>query len=200
MVKKVFITPQSTDIIAYGARFSTATQCESVEEQMELNSDNKRLVRKLIDKGHYSCLEFADAMFEINGSRNLTHQIVRHRHFSICQQSFRYSKSGGKFVIPPEVIDMGLGENLNIIYGHMQEIYEDLIGKGVKKEDARFVLPNGVETSLVMKGNFRSWIEFLNLRTDKKAQWEIREVAEDIKKILIEESYVFKYFYNRGEL
>jgi thymidylate synthase (FAD) len=66
-------------------------------------------------------------------------------------------------------------------------MYERLIKEGVKKEDARFVLPEATTTELVVTGNFQAWIDFIKLRADKHAQWEIREVARTINNILAQE-------------
>lgn len=197
MVNLVYLTPNSTDLIAYASRFSTATQEVNLEEQMTKEEMNEKLVKKLIDKEHFTCLEFADAVFELEGSRNFSHQVVRHRHFSFIQESLRYTKSKGDFVIPPtlkSVKDLDM-EKFNDIYSYLQNEYEDLIKKGVRKEDARFILPTGINTKIIMKGNFRSWMEFLDLRCSPNAQWEIRYIADRIKEILVEKTLVFKYIY-----
>lgn len=185
MVKLAFITPKAGDVIAYAARFSTATQEETLEAQRE--KDNGKLVKKLIKKGHFSCLEFADAMFEIECSLVCSHQLVRHRHMSFCQKSLRYTTADNEFIIPPEVENMFQKNEIRQIVGNMQGIYQLLIDKCIKKEDARFFLPTATKTKLVMKGNFRSWIEFLQKRLVKQAQWEIRGIAEKIRDILIKE-------------
>lgn len=185
MVKLTFITPNAGDVIAYAARFSTATQEDNIDLQKE--KDNTALVKKLIKRGHFSCLEFADAMFEIDCSLVCSHQLVRHRHMSFCQKSLRFTVSDNEFIIPPEVENMFQKNEIRQIVGNMQGIYQLLIGKGIKKEDARFFLPVATKTKLVMKGNFRSWIEFLQKRLEKQAQWEIRGIAEEIRDILIEE-------------
>lgn len=194
MINLVYITPNSTDLIAYASRFSTATQEVNLEEQIEKGELNEKLVKKLIDKEHFSCLEFADAVFEVECSLNCSHQLVRHRHMSFCQKSLRYTFASGEFIFPPDIENM-FSINLKNTYKYMQEMYQDLIDSGVKKEDARFILPTGTKTKLIVKGNFRSWIEFLKLRCSKKAQWEIREIADKIKEILIEKTLVFKYIY-----
>ena len=186
MVKLVYITGDPVGQIAYASRFSTASQAENIEEQIELSEDNEKLVRKLIKREHFGCIEFADATFEITCSRSASHQIVRHRLFSYVQLSQRYVKNSGEIVVPPDIIEKGLEENFKQINGYIQEIYEDLLIKGIKKEDARFILPTGTQTKLIMKGNFRSWREFLILRLDKHAQWEIRKISEEIFNILYE--------------
>lgn len=197
MVKLVHITPNSTDIIAYAARFSTATQEEDINKQIELEEDNEKLVKKLIRRGHFACLEFADAMFEIKGSRSMLAQITRHRMFSYMVKSQRYvSEKDFQAICPISINRIG---NAYDIYEQtiqcIERSYKDLIDLGIPKEDARFILPNACETHLVMKGNFRSWIEFFTLRCDKHAQWEIRSIAEEMREILKKETFVFKYLY-----
>lgn len=205
MVKLTFITPSAADVIAYAARFSTATQEENLKTQQE--KDNGVLVKKLIKKGHFACLEFADAMFEIECSRACSHQLVRHRHMSFVQESQRYvSMENFDVVIPPsiniefengqtpleraKIYSEGYAKNHNEFMAFWEAMdsiekgYKKLIKLEVLKEDARYILPNACKTKLVMKGNFRSWIDFLKLRLDKKAQWEIRAIANEILDIL----------------
>ena len=67
------------------------------------------------------------------------------------------------------------------------ELYKELIENGTKKEDARFVLPEATTTELIVTGNFQAWLDFIQLRADKHAQWEIREVARTINNILAKE-------------
>lgn len=208
MVKLAYITPSAADIIAYAARFSTATQEENLKTQQE--KDNGVLVKKLIKRGHFACLEFADAMFEIECSRACSHQIVRHRHFSYVQESQRYVNMEEFDVVTPSAISLefdkedtpverakkfheGYAKNHNEFMAFWEAMdsiekgYKELIRLGVKKEDARYILPNACKTRLVMKGNFRSWIEFLQKRLVPQAQWEIRKIAEEIRDILIQE-------------
>jgi len=67
-------------------------------------------------------------------------------------------------------------------------VYEELLAAGVKKEDARFVLPEGSQTELVVTGNFQAWLDFIKLRADIHAQWEIRKVAKEINNQLSKEA------------
>jgi thymidylate synthase (FAD) len=206
-VKPVYITPEPIEIIAYAARFSTATQADDIKEQVEKEKeygDSTKLVRKLIKKGHFACLEFADAMFEIECSRSASHQLVRHRHMSFVQESQRYVKfdrSVEDFIYPHSIINNPEAKLvLNDCFSSIINTYDDLIARGILKEDARFILPNATKTKLVMKGNFRSWREFLTLRLDKTSQWEIREIAKDIlQHLLLKAELCFEDFrdYNK---
>ena len=90
-----------------------------------------------------------------------------------------------EFVIPD--IDL---ESQNIIKSwtdNSQYVYDDLIKRGVKKEDARFVLPEATCTELMVTGNLQAWLDFINLRSGKEVQWEIRNVARIINSILAKE-------------
>ena len=136
------------------------------------------------DKGHLATLRFAFATFHVSGiSRICSHQFVRSKHLDFLQRSQRYCKEDiPKFVYPGTTSDT----HISSLYQTAYRVYEDLLAAGVKKEDARFVLPEGTQTELVVAGNFQAWLDFVNLRMDKHAQWEIREVARQINNILAE--------------
>jgi thymidylate synthase (FAD) len=112
-------------------------------------------------------------------SLNMTHQLVRHRVFSFSQESKRYvdeNKGDWNLIVPPEI---GFHNSIDM-RKHYQEsvaLYHDLRANGVKKEDARFVLPTGTETRLVVSAPWEGLEHFFKLRTVKAAQWEIRNVA-----------------------
>ncbi len=125
------------------------------------------------------------ATFLIEGvSRAATHQIVRHRLASISQESQRYvslDKGGWGFIVPPEVEgNPEAREILDQAWEDLTEAYEKLRKLGIRKEDARFLLPNAAETRLVISMNFAAWRHFCWLRCDKASQWEIRAVAFEI--------------------
>ena len=137
--------------------------------------------------GHHSVLEFADFTFHIEGvSRALTHQLVRHRLASYAQRSQRYCEEDGfGYVIPnsiknnPNALEMY--EN---IMGSLAESYHALNSNlGIPAEDARMVLPNACETVIEVKMNFRTLIHFMNERLCTRAQWEIRELANEMLKL-----------------
>lgn len=105
-----------------------------------------------------------------NISRATANQLVRHRGASISQESQRYVKAlNAEFVYPSD------NSLFDEAYKHSMKIYERLLLSGVKKEDARFVLPNGITTRMVVTFYYREFIHFLRLRLNKHAQWEIRE-------------------------
>ena len=138
------------------------------------------------DKGHLATLRFAHATFHVSGiSRACSHQFVRSKHLDFLQRSQRYcSEKETIFVLPESFKD-----DPEVLYqlAKQQYLYNNLIASGVKKEDARFVLPEATTTELIVTGNFQAWLDFIKLRADKHAQWEIREVAKTINNILAKE-------------
>jgi thymidylate synthase (FAD) len=132
------------------------------------------------DKGHLATLRFAFATFHVSGiSRSCSHQFVRSKHLDFLQRSQRYcSEKDTSFVHPSQ------HPEYEAAYTAAMLSYEKLLAAGVRKEDARFVLPEATTTELVVTGNFQAWLDFINLRMDKHAQWEIRIVAREINNIL----------------
>lgn len=141
---------------------------------------NPKRVRRCIANGHTSVTEHVSASFRIEGiSRSCLAQLSRHRMASFSVTSQRYCEIGGDdwYVIPPSVIEAGEEVGFIAEVEKAAKAYHRLIAKGVKKEDARFLLPEATKTNLVMTINARSLMSFLSLRLDKSAQWEIRELA-----------------------
>lgn len=138
------------------------------------------------DKGHLATLRFAHATFHVSGiSRACSHQFVRSKHLDFLQRSQRYcSEKDTSFVVPEN-----LNGNIDVetLYEHALGLYQELLKKGIKKEDARFVLPEATTTELIVTGNFQAWLDFIKLRADTHAQWEIRQVAKTINNILAKE-------------
>lgn len=138
------------------------------------------------DKGHLATLRFAHATFHVsNISRACSHQFVRSKHLDFLQRSQRYCSERGTSFIYPASMENNL--DVETLYEHAHGLYEELIRKGIKKEDARFVLPEATTTELIVTGNFQAWLDFINLRADKHAQWEIRDVAKTINNLLAKE-------------
>ncbi|MBD3205289.1 FAD-dependent thymidylate synthase [Candidatus Bathyarchaeota archaeon] len=120
-------------------------------------------------------------------SRTCSHQLVRHRVASFSQQSQRYitvKRLSEKIVIPPTIKDVNI---VNEFIKSSSNTYEQLVEKGVPKEDARFFLPNATETSLLMTMDGKSLAHFFGLRCCNRAQWEIRSLAnsmlEQVRKV-----------------
>ena len=135
-----------------------------------------------VTKGHLSTLRFAHATFLIEDiSRICSHQFVRSKHLDFLQRSQRYCNEEETNVVIPESISKY--DVQDFVY-NAQILYENLIKNGVKKEDARFILPQGTTTELLVVGNFQAWYDFIKLRSGKEVQWEIRAVAHEINRQL----------------
>lgn len=140
----------------------------------------KRLIRMLWERGHLSVFEHASFTFSISGvSRALTHQLVRHRIASYSQKSQRYvDERKFEYVVPPLVArNPEARVRFEALMEDIRVCYEYLIRSGVAREDARYVLPNACETSIVATFNARSLHNFFRLRCCFRAQWEIRRLA-----------------------
>lgn len=143
---------------------------------------NERRIRHLLKLGHLATLRFAYATFFIGGiSRACANQLVRSKHLEYLQESQRYVKMTNASFVYPNTDKAYL---ISSAYQTALAKYEELIANGVKKEDARLVLPLGVCTNMYVTGNFQAWKDFIRLRMDKAAQWEIREVATEINEQL----------------
>lgn len=150
---------------------------------------NPKRVERCLMNGHTSVAEHVSASFRIEGiSRSCLAQLTRHRMASFSVTSQRYCEVGGDdwYVIPPSVIEAGEEVGFCAEAEKAAKAYHRLLAKGVKKEDARFLLPEATKTSLIMTINVRSLVNFLSLRLGKSAQWEIRELANAMVQALKE--------------
>jgi thymidylate synthase (FAD) len=139
-----------------------------------------RFLRARIREGHESLIEHASATFEIGGlSRATSHQLVRHRLASFSQESQRYVEwSDPEWVLPPAIADDPEAQAVwDQFSGQVQAAYQALRELKVRKEDARFVLPNAAATRIVMTMNFRELLHLFRLRISPEAQWEIRDLC-----------------------
>lgn len=146
-----------------------------------------KFIEMLLKSGHHSVLEHASATVRVHGaSRAFTHQLVRHRLTSISQQSQRYvNENKFSYIEPPTIqVNPETHELFVDFIEKARETYQRLQELGIKNEDARFVLPNAVESEIVMTANFREWRHILLLRGSKGAQWEIAGVMAEILQIL----------------
>jgi thymidylate synthase (FAD) len=174
-------TPEPERAIAAAARLCYAPV--GAAELLEVMSEEavRKVLRTIITSGHTSALEHASYTFAIDGvSRALTHQLVRHRLASYNQQSQRYVTYAGEpsFIVPPTVAadPHALASFLAACRASF-DAYRALLDGGVPAEDARYLLPNAMETKIVVTMNVRELLHFLTLRCCKRAQWEIRELA-----------------------
>jgi thymidylate synthase (FAD) len=161
-----------------------------------------KMILKQKPKPHESVLEHAMATFRVKGgSRAFTHQLVRHRLCSFTQQSQRYvNESEFIYVVPNSIkIDPFANRVFNDAMRYIQNTYSDLIHTfGIKREDARFLLPNAVCSEIVISANLREWRHILELRGDSHAQWEIREMAQQVYEIFKKEApaVFWDFYYN----
>lgn len=182
-VKLLAITPNPEGLIEEAGR----TCYLSLDRITETSKEN--FIQAAIRRGHGSILEHASASFRILGaSRAFTHQLVRHRIASFSQQSQRYIDEGEfNFIIPPSIAE---NEEALSLYREFieksRETYAALRQLKIKKEDARFLLPNALESQIVFSANFRELRSIFSLRLEKAAQWEIRRVCLAMLKIMQE--------------
>ena len=179
------ITPAPEKLIEEAGRTCYLSLSKMTDES------EKNFIRSAIKRGHHSILEHASASFRILGaSRAFTHQLVRHRIASFSQQSQRYvDEAEFNYIIPD---DINADDKALAVYReHMEstrQAYIKLRELGIKKEDARFLLPNALESQIVFSANFRELRSVFNLRLDKSAQWEIRRVCMQMLKIMQEKA------------
>ncbi|MDG4665037.1 FAD-dependent thymidylate synthase [Mycobacterium sp. 236(2023)] len=165
---------------------------------------NAAYVRHIIDVGHFSVLEHASVSFYITGvSRSCTHELIRHRHFSYSQLSQRYvPETDSQVVVPP-----GIEDDPELLKTFLdaadagRSAYTDLLGRLEAKladsgnatlrrkqarQAARAVLPNATETRIVVTGNYRAWRHFIAMRASEHADVEIRRLAIECLRQLID--------------
>ena len=173
------ITPDAQKVIEMAGR----TCWKSFDKAGDNSQEG--FVRRLLAMEHESPLEHAYATFRIRGcSRAMTHQLVRHRLMAVSQESQRYvDESQFEYVVPqtlpPEFLD-DFHNDMNTI----QQMYQKWRDRGLKKEDARFVLPNACTSEIVVSADFREWRHIFKLRLSKKAQWEFRNACRMMIDIL----------------
>jgi thymidylate synthase (FAD) len=167
-------------------------------------SDAKGYISNIISQGHFSVLEHASATFYVEGvSRNLTHELVRHRHLSYSELSQRFvDMNAANFVVPPAVRVHYTDDDPNKPVDGLMQVNEEEIDlynivvaqltnlgytRKQAREAARFYLPSGMETKIVVTGNMRAWRDMLHKRYSMHADAEIREfsglVLQELQKI-----------------
>lgn len=157
-------------------------------------------VRRCAEAGHMSVFEHASATFIVEGiSRACLAQLTRHRIASYSVTSQRYCEVGGNdwCVVPPSVVGTDAEARFRAQASDAMWSYQAAIDEGAKFEDARYLLPEATKTSLVMTINARSLQNFLTLRLDSHAQWEIRSLAAEVEWVLMDHN---KQWYQLMEL
>lgn len=147
-------------------------------------------VTEIMASGHFSPLEHVSFTFALSGvSRAMTHQLVRHRLASYSQQSQRYVDARHfSYVLPPAIARNArakqrfeaLLEEISLAYTEIKDLLEQDGQADKSKEDARFVLPQAMASNIVLSMNCRSLLNFFELRCCNRAQWEIRQVANQM--------------------
>lgn len=198
-VKLLEYTPNPEKLIASAAKLCySAVGVEEIAGNLDSESIDK-FVKMLMSYGHESPVEHISFTFGIEGvSRSLTHQLVRHRIASYSQQSQRYVKlKQFEYVTPPSIekdkeakkIFIDTMEMIQSSYDKLVDsLMEKYLNEGMKKmaaekkaiEDARYVFPNACETKIVVTMNARSLMNFFHHRCCERAQWEIRELADEM--------------------
>ncbi|MDD4600916.1 Flavin-dependent thymidylate synthase [bioreactor metagenome] len=180
-VALIYHTPEPERAVAMSARLCySPVGAEQLAEKMS-DEQVRNLIKKIVDMGHSSTLEHASFTFAVEGvSRVLTHQLVRHRIASYSQQSQRYvSEHDFEYILPPTVAANAVAkEKFEALMDNIRATYDELVGLGVHKEDARYCLANATETKIVVTMNARALLNFFSLRCCTRAQWEIRKMAE----------------------
>lgn len=190
-VRLVWATPNADQLIAEMARVSNPAN--------QANTSIEGLLKYMMRNGHVSPFEMASACIEINTTRDIGRQILRHRSFSFQEFSQRYASV--EALPPAEKRECRLQDVKNrqnslstddgalarwwshaqdVVAGSAQDLYTEALRRGIAKEQARALLPEGLTPSrLYMAGTFRSWIHYLGQRRDLSTQKEHRLVAED---------------------
>lgn len=222
-VKLMAHTPNPDAIVAAAAKLCySPVGVDGIMEKLD-DEEVAKFVNTLVNMGHESPIEHVSFTFAIEGiSRSCSHQIVRHRIASFSQQSQRYVKLDQfEYIIPPEIEKNEKAKEIFIQsmnkcqedYDKLVEIlfekhYQDLLDKGLNEkkaksqaekmsiEDARYVFPNACETKMVFTMNARSLYNFFSKRCCERAQWEIRELANEMLKLVKEVAPVL--FKNAG--
>ena len=159
----------------------------SIEEISE-GLDEKRIanfIKKLFEMGHLSPFEHVSFTFGVEGiSRACSHQLVRHRIASYSQQSQRYVRFDEFPCVVPESIQAQeeLLKDFKETEANLKKTYRKFLKKGIPPEDARYILPNAFTTKIVVTMNARELFHFFKLRTCNRAQWEIRNMADEMLK------------------
>ena len=197
-VKLVSVTPDAEQLMAYIARVSNPS-----------NQDNEKyagLLKYCIKHNHWSVFEQSTMTLEIETTRAIAAQILRHRSFTFQEFSQRYASSNdlGDIDLPelrrqdtknrqnsiddldPEMVDK-LNRQMITLFSSAKSLYTQMLDAGVAKECARMVLPLCTPTRIYMTGSCRSWIHYINLRSAHGTQKEHMVIAEACRKVFTEQ-------------
>lgn len=192
----VSITPNAEEQIVYMARVSNPSNQSNMETA-------PRLIKYLIKHKHWSPFEMATMQVEVNTTRAIAAQVLRHRSFSFQEFSQRYSsasdlpsiglpllrsqdlknKQASHDDLDPEMVEL-MNKQIQQLYYNANDYYHYLLSRGVAKECARSILPLGTPTRMYMSGTIRSFIHYVQIRAGEETQLEHRQIALDIKDII----------------
>ena len=197
-VKLISITPDAEKTMAYVARVSNPGNQE--------NEKYSGLLKYCIKHNHWSVFEQSHMTLEIETTRGIAAQILRHRSFTFQEFSQRYADSSllGDIPVPDlrrqdtknrqnsiddfsEDMKQDLWLKINDHFQASTELYKELLDKGVAKECARFVLPLATPTRIYMTGSCRSWIHYIDLRSAHGTQKEHMDIALECKKVFTQQ-------------
>jgi thymidylate synthase (FAD) len=194
-VSLVWVTPDAEHLIAYMARVSNPKN--------QGNQEYSKLIQYLMKNEHWSPFEMVNVCMEIETTRDIARQILRHRSFSFQEFSQRYAEVQDFSVSEARLQDPKNRQNsievedreLKEIWDEYQKsvirkannLYQWALSNGIAKEVARKILPEGLTMSrMYMNGTLRSWIHYCDVRCDASTQKEHREVAEQCRSILVD--------------
>lgn len=177
-------TPAPESLVALGARLCySKTTLDDLQERVS-SHDQTEFIGRIMSMGHDSVLEHASFTFLIEDvSRVLLAQITRHRLASFSVQSQRYCGAAPEWVVPPSFIELGMEQEYIDDCNAAYERFSDYCIRGVPEEDARFILPQGVTCRMMVTMNVRELRHFFSLRCCSRAQWEIRELADEMLRL-----------------
>ena len=194
----VSITPDAEKQIVYQARVSNPKNQD--------NPNSSKLIAYLIKHKHWSPFEMASMQIQIDTTRAIAAQILRHRSFSFQEFSQRYADVGALEPIGyphlrvqdvknkqashdklPNNLRSYYNGRIDSLYKEAERLYKNMLAHGIAKECARSVLPLGTPTRLYMSGTIRSWIHYIEIRAGIETQLELRLIALEAKKIFCEQ-------------
>ena len=192
-VQLVHTTPDAEQLIAYMARVSNPANQD--------NPNSAKLIKYLITHKHWSPFEMMNMCVEIETTRSVAAQILRHRSFSFQEFSQRYAKVTETGVIPQlrrqdttnrqnSIDDLDFYTTkkftirINDLFEASERLYNEMLEAGVAKECARDVLPLSTGTKLYMNGTLRSWLHYCDLRCANGTQYEHKLIADQVKGLI----------------
>jgi thymidylate synthase (FAD) len=192
----VHCSPDAENLIVKMARVSNPANEDNV-------ATAPKLLQYLINHQHWSPFEMASLCVRIATERDISAQILRHRSFSFQEFSTRYARAMPATIPNLRMQDLKNRQNstdnldfntqeyydeqIRNQYADIKELYDQMITDGIAKECARRILPLSTQTTLYMHGTLRSWIHYINVRTDPGTQLEHRLIAESCKQIFIKQ-------------